>query len=259
MEISSEYLNQATLLNQEGTSFVTVSITKIKGSAPQDIGAKMIVTKKGLNFGTVGGGKVEAHCIKYAKNLLLKPSVKAISMKWNLQKDIGMTCGGEVSFLFEVLRPASSWQIVIFGAGHISQELSRLLLRLNCHLTVVDNRQQWLDKIPNHTRLKKIYKTEMAEALSLVDAKSYVALMTMGHSYDVPILYEALKKYHFPYLAVIGSALKRKKIQTELQEKGLSETVIAKMICPIGEKIGSNQPAEIAISITAQLLKHRDF
>ncbi|MBE8221993.1 MAG: xanthine dehydrogenase accessory protein XdhC [Bdellovibrionales bacterium] len=259
MEINSKYLNQAMLLNQNGVKFVTVSITSIKGSAPQDIGAKMIVTKKGLDFGTVGGGKVEAHCINYAKDLLLKDSVKSISTTWNLQKDIGMTCGGEVSFFFEVLRPVSPWQIVIFGAGHISQELSRLLLRLDCNLTVVDNRKEWLEKIPNNQKLTKIYKKEMSEALDVIDDKSYIALMTMGHSYDVPIIYEALKNYNFPYLAVIGSASKKIKIKSELKDKGLSDLLISKMICPIGEKIGSNHPAEIAVSVTAQLLKYRNI
>ena len=79
-------------------SFVIITITSIKGSAPQDLGAKLIFGNNEILYGTVGGGKVEARCIEFANELIANKDSQKISKTWNLQKDIGMTCGGEVSF-----------------------------------------------------------------------------------------------------------------------------------------------------------------
>ncbi len=246
-------------LVDQGESLVVVTLTSLRGSAPQNIGAKIIVGHTGILFGTVGGGKIENHCLKEATRILnLKTYTENLSYTWNLQKDIGMTCGGEVSFLFESFNQTSRWNIAIFGAGHISQELTKTLLTLDCHLTVIDNRKEWLAKLPTHPRLKTIHNEKMEESVSTLEDNTYVALMTMGHAKDVPILYEALSKRDFPYLGVIGSIPKRNTMEKELRELGLSDEKIKSFICPLGEDIGTNALAEIAISITAQLLRYRD-
>jgi xanthine dehydrogenase accessory factor len=82
-------------LTSQGKSFIVVTLVSVTGSAPQDPGAKMLVTSTGIFSGTVGGGKVEARAIKESIELLSKEkSHQPLLMKWNLQKDIGMTCGG---------------------------------------------------------------------------------------------------------------------------------------------------------------------
>ncbi len=252
------YCEKVNTLICEGVDFVVITMTNVRGSSPQDIGAKLILSEDGILFGTVGGGKIENHCIEEGKRLLaLKKYVAPISYTWNLQKDIGMTCGGEVSLLFETHTRESKWNIAIFGAGHISQKLVRTLLTLNCELKVIDNRKEWLDKLPVHPRLTVIYNSEMKEEISKLHDSTFVALMTMGHAKDVPILYEALSTRNFPYLGVIGSKAKRNTMERELKELGLGQELIKSFTCPLGEDIGSNSPAEISISITAQLLKVR--
>lgn len=61
-----------------------------------DRGAKGIVTCSGIEGGTIGGGKIEAAAIDYAQRLLSQGRQHAELVTWNLQTDIGMTCGGEV-------------------------------------------------------------------------------------------------------------------------------------------------------------------
>lgn len=243
-------------LKKHRKDFVVVTISNTRGSAPQDLGARMIVTREGLHFGTIGGGKVENHCLEFASNLL-GSNVTKIAKTWNLQKDIGMTCGGEVSFLFENESSASTWDIAIFGAGHVSQQLTRTLLNLNCKLTVIDNRLEWLEKLPKHSKLRTIHNLNMEKEVKNLSDHTFVASMTMGHAKDVPILKEALKR-NFPFLGVIGSLSKRNAMTKELIEMGVCASDCEKFTCPIGEPIGTNDPAEIAISITAQLLKFRD-
>ena len=119
-------------------------------------------------------------------------------VEWNLQKDVGMTCGGVVRLYFEVYNLAT-WPIVIFGAGHCGQALVRLLLTMQCQLTVIDPRREWLEKLPGGGeaagagggKLRKILaERPMAEYVKDVSTGAFVLLMTMGHATDQPILIE---------------------------------------------------------------------
>ena len=56
-------------LKENNENFVQVTLTNVKGGAPQDIGAKCLVTKDGLVFGTIGGGKVEMKAIAHTQDL----------------------------------------------------------------------------------------------------------------------------------------------------------------------------------------------
>jgi xanthine dehydrogenase accessory factor len=82
--------------------------------------------------------------------------------------------------------------------------------------------------------------------------------MTMGHTFDQPILLEILKTRKFPYTGVIGSEAKAAWMRKEIIEAGLSEEMAQSFFCPLGLPLGNNQPQEIAISIAAQLLQERD-
>lgn len=244
-------------LKTDGVGMVVVTMTHARGDAPQEVGARMIVGKEGILFGTVGGGKIERRCLDVALEMLKAPGpVHPQEFTWNLQKEIGMTCGGEVSMFFEVQRAEEEWIIAIFGAGHISQELTRVLLRLDCHVTVVDSRSEWLDKLPESPRLKKLHTADMAAVVEALPPHAYIASMTMGHSTDLPVLQKALTK-NFPYLGVIGSPTKRLRIEKDLIGLGFSETRVKDFFCPMGESFGNSVPAEIAISVVAQMLKVR--
>lgn len=243
-------------LTADGKSFVVVTLTETRGSAPQDSGAKIVVTKEGLAFGTVGGGKVEAAAIKKAQGILDKNSGSAPeTVTWNLQKDIGMSCGGESTFLFEHYH-ATNWPIVIFGAGHVAQAVTRVLSNLNCQVTCIDPREEWVSKLSG---VKSIVHPNPRELVSTFSPKSFFLSMTMGHAHDVPILHEISKVApDCPYVGVIGSDVKGIKIKRELKELGVSDEFIAKLRVPMGLPIGTNHPYEIAISIAAELLKVRD-
>lgn len=243
-------------LNDKGESFVVVTMTGARGSSPQDPGAKIIVTKAGLYAGTVGGGKVEMAAIKKGQQILdSHTQLPPEHVTWNLQKDIGMSCGGEASFLFEHFM-LTHWPIVIFGAGHIAQALTRLLSKLNCHVTCVDSREEWIAKLDG---VKGIHHPTPKDLVTSFNPKSFFMCMTMGHAHDVPILLEISKHAaDCPYVGVIGSDIKGIKIRKELAEFGVDKNFIEKLRVPMGLPIGTNHPYEIAISIAAELLQVRD-
>jgi xanthine dehydrogenase accessory factor len=234
-----------------------VTLVECLGSAPQDAGARMLVTAAGLHAGTVGGGRVEAKAIAHALSMLEAAQPLPQLVSWTLKGDVGMTCGGSVRFFFEPFRTAV-WRIAIFGAGHIAQALVPLLLKLKCDLTVCDPRREWLEKLPSAPRLRTLALADPAEFVDTLPGGAFVVCMTQGHSTDLPVLRRALEQDRFPFIGVIGSKAKAAVLQRDLVKGGLSEQRAAGFHCPIGLDFGTNDPAEIAISIGAQLLTERD-
>ncbi|MCP4295408.1 MAG: xanthine dehydrogenase accessory protein XdhC [Proteobacteria bacterium] len=253
------YINRLNDLIDENTPVVTVTLVDAKGSTPQDQGSKMLVTTEGLVFGTVGGGKVEKRSIEMAQEML-RPEYEGKTTQfvdWKLQKDVGMTCGGSVKLYFEALN-CSNWEIVIFGAGHVANHLIPILAAMDCNITCIDMRQEWLDKLEDRINLRKIQTDVLESETGFIADNAYVLLMTQGHTFDRPVLQKLLLTKELPFIGVIGSKAKAKTVRMELKENGLDENLIDSFHCPIGLKIGSNHPQEIAISITAQLLQLRD-
>jgi xanthine dehydrogenase accessory factor len=251
------FFETQTALLEEGTPFVVVTVVDTLGSTPQDRGAKMLVTAAGRAFGTVGGGKVEVRAIADAQALLTDETApKTRFVQWSLEKDIGMTCGGIVRVYFEAFNVAR-WKVVVFGAGHVANALIDLLVRLECRVTCIDPREEWLDRLPSSPRLTKIQAADMPSEVAKIAEGSFVVLMTMGHTTDKPILIEILRTRTFPYLGVIGSNAKAKRLRQDVLAAGLDEAATRAFFCPIGLEIGSNHPQEIAISVVAQLLQVR--
>ena len=238
--------------------YVVVTLIDYKGSVPQALGAKAIVTVSGLYDGTVGGGKVEAKAIRQAQEMLaLKDAKACLVLEWNLTRDVGMTCGGVVQFLFEIHRP-QAWNIVVFGAGHVAQELVPMLTKLDCAVTCIDQRQDWLDKIANSDNLKKIQSDKLEDQVKNYNSDCYFVLMTQGHATDLPVLSEILKIHNPRYVGVIGSNTKALTLRTNLKNLDFSQEKIQSFHCPIGLKLGNSTPIEISHSVIAQLLQVRD-
>lgn len=251
------YLSAMEDLHKQEKSFVVITLVHHRGSSPQEVGARAIVSKDGLEFGTVGGGKVENRAIQEAQKML-NEGTPYLFADWNLQKDIGMTCGGVVSYFFELFEYSHPFQIAVFGAGHIAQELVPLLLKLDCKVLCADSRQEWLDKLPSSPRLKKICQENLADLVKGLPDKTYITLMTMGHGSDLPVLIEVMKqRERFSYVGNVGSEQKAKRLRKDLLDAGIPEEKLTQFFCPVGEDFGHNAPITIAFSIIAQILKLR--
>lgn len=234
-----------------------VVLTEAQGSAPQESGAKMLCDEKGLIYGTVGGGKVEAKALETAAELLRNKKSNTF-FEWHLERDVGMTCGGRVKLYFETYG-VSEWQIAIFGAGHVAQALITALINLDCRITCADTRSEWLASLPESPKLRKIHATTPAMEIHSLPETAFVLMMTQGHATDFPVLLECLKREKpFPYVGVIGSKSKRTVLVKDLVASGIDPARAEQFYCPIGLKIGTSKPAEIAVSIVAQLIQVRD-
>jgi len=249
-----EALNE---LAESGAPFVSVTVVDTMGSTPQDRGAKMLVTSEGRVHGTVGGGKIEARCIDEARQMLADETApKTRFHQWSLEKDIGMTCGGIVRVYFEAFN-VTRWNIVIFGAGHVAHAVIDTLSRLDCRITCIDPREEWLARVPPSPRVRTVLAADMPSQVAAIPEGSFVLLMTMGHTTDKPILLEILRTRTFPYLGIIGSNAKAKRLRQDVIDAGMPAEQTKAFLCPVGLELGSNHPHEIAVSIAAQMLQVR--
>jgi len=250
---------QAVRLHDEGTAFCIVTIVAARGSIPQEIGARAIFGTSGLISGTIGGGRIEVCAGDRCRELLASSSAPRLRLDCvNLTKDIGMTCAGEMTLLYEVHRPDFEWNVVIFGAGHVSQKLCRLALELDCRISCIDTRKEWLDRLPDHSRLQRFEVADFAEGIKWIPPRAFILVLTMGHTTDLPVL-RAIAQHRLnpAFIGTLGSASKAAILRRELDEAGVPEDFIQSIHCPIGDRIGNNTPPEIAVSVLAQMLRVR--
>lgn len=263
--LDRSFIRQLDSLQQQGVAFCIATIVDARGSIPQITGARAIFTHDGLAHGTVGGGTLESACQKKALELLEGDRIagdKAVSthfQRYNLQKDLGMTCGGELALFYEVHRPELAWNIVVFGAGHVAQTLCRFLVELDCRVVCVDTRAEWLGRLPRSDKLEACRVADYCDGIDRIVPGADVILMTMGHGSDMPIL-RAIEKRSLTiaHLGVIGSDAKSGVVRRQLAADGLPREFIDRIVCPLGDKLGDNTPAQVAVGIVSQLLRLRN-
>ena len=127
-------------LAENGTPFVLLTVTDVKGSTPRGVGAKMLVLGDGTTVETIGGGLLERRAIADAQDHLASGKSRAETYQLNAQGDraLGGLCGGEVTVFFEPHMPGRA--LLIIGAGHVGQKLCSCASLLDYRVVVVDPR-----------------------------------------------------------------------------------------------------------------------
>ena len=128
----------------------------------------------------------------------------------------------------------------------------------DCQVTCIDSRNDWIEKLPANPKLRKRCLPEPKSIVPELASNTFFVLMSKGHATDLPVLAEILRSRTPPYVGVIGSAQKASVLRRDLKQLGFAEDRIDSFRCPIGLPLGNNTPAEIAISVAAQLIQVRD-
>ncbi|NLW79563.1 MAG: XdhC family protein [Ruminococcaceae bacterium] len=146
---------------------------------------------------------------------------------------------------------------VLFGGGHISQELLPLLAHLGFNCVVFDDRPDFVtEALFPAAQARILGDFEDIDRNITLTPNDYVIIMTRGHAGDYSVQRQALRQPH-AYVGVIGSRSKIASVSKRLLEAGVSQAAIDAVYTPIGLSIGAKSPAEIAISIAAQLIQVR--
>lgn len=163
---------------------------------------------------------------------------------------------GEKRFLVEPVCPRGT--VYIFGAGHVSQKLAQLTTMVDFRTIILDDRSEFA----NRERFAAADEIFLLESFELafknlnIDTDSYIVIVTRGHAHDKTVLAQALRT-KARYIGMIGSLRKRDTIYRALLADGFLETDLKRVFSPIGLAIQAETPEEIAVSITAELIRIR--
>ena len=245
----NDWLEALSELRRRGEAAVLITLLAARGSTPREAGVKMVVTAD-ASFGTIGGGNLEYQSVRRARTLLA--AAGPVVAEFPLGPALGQCCGGHASVVFEPVRPPA-WHIALYGAGHVGRALASLLGTLECRVTWIDAREA---AFPCGLPANTTATAELAPAK--LPAGTFVLVMTHDHALDFELVRQALPRADLPFVGVIGSDTKRARFVSRLAKAGVAGEAIGRLACPIGlPGIGGKAPAEIAISVAAQLMQLR--
>ena len=148
-------------------------------------------------------------------------------------------------------------RIVIFGAGHVGVEIAKVAAGVDFHVVVCDDREEFAnaERIPwAHEVWVEDFRT-VFDRLTF-DEDDYLLATTRGHNFDAFVI-EHIADSPARYVGMLGSKRKRAVIFRALEAAGVPEEVLGRVKTPIGLDIGADTPAEIAVSVVAELVKVR--
>jgi len=249
---------------------VIVTLATVRGHAPRNGGAKMVVSPDAV-YGTVGGGNLEQTAIEQARRMLAdgsaEPELLTLTLSDKAVTEYGVQCcGGEVTMLLEPIRVTPT--VAVFGLGHVGLELARILARHELDLVLVDSRAEMLTEerigAPGEhgplgdavARVRVVHAPVPETALADLAPGAHVLVMTHDHVEDLAIVDQALRSPGLGSVGLIGSASKWARFRKKLHELGQTDEDLARVTTPIGiPEVSGKQPAVIAVSVAARILQ----
>ncbi len=148
--------------------------------------------------------------------------------------------------------------VYLFGAGHVGRELTHILSLADFRVVVWDERPHAADKaaLPDAAAVLCGPYSAAMEKLPPITPEDYVVVMTPGHQADYTVLEQVLQT-PARYIGCIGSRKKVAATRERLLEAGFTAAEIHRVCAPIGLPIGGKTPAEVAISVAAQMIACR--
>ena len=254
----SKWFDAVQHCEQSGEAYVIATVLGAAGSTPRDQGSKMVITAN-HEFDTLGGGHLEFKVMHKARELIAANEVGNRVEHFPLGASLGQCCGGSVTVLLESF-VQKGMHLTVFGAGHVAKSLMKILGDLPGKVNWVDNRENMFPEAENLPANVNVHLME--DPVAMIDTlpmNSQILVLTHNHQLDYQLVEAALKKGAFSFVGCIGSDTKAQRFQMRLQHKGFSEAQIAQMICPVGElDIPGKLPMQVAVSMSAQLIKHLD-
>jgi xanthine dehydrogenase accessory factor len=271
-----ELYRQAISLLDGGQHVALVTVAAATGSTPGKPGFKMLVYDGGKSIaGTVGGGLIEAKMIDEAARMLDRPARRTFRFELaGAADDEKGICGGSIELVIETLDATAlpllaeraraaeesltrSPMVILCGAGHVSYYIARYARGVHFRVTVCDDRSEYANpqRFPDVDEIV-VEEVERTFDRIQIDDRSYIVIVTRGHTYDTVTLEQALKT-PARYIGMIGSKRKTLTILEKLRARGVPQEQLDRVYSPIGLSIGAVTPEEIALSVVCELVKIR--
>jgi xanthine dehydrogenase accessory factor len=217
----------------------------------------MLVRDDGSTLGSVGGGCVEAEVWAAAQDVLReeKSRIMTFDLTEDSMAESGLICGGKLEIFIEPILPTP--KMLIFGAGHISTQLSKIATVAGFKTTIVDNRPVYANA-ERFPEAEAIYSESFEAAFDKLvpNDNTYVVIVTRGHQEDENVLRWAVQT-NARYIGMIGSKRKVRTIFQNLEKEGIPRERLDRVCAPVGLDIGAVLPEEIAVAIVAETIHYR--
>lgn len=242
---------------QKGIPVILITVVSKKGDGPVEIGKKMLLSSDGGAYGTVGGGALEYEAIEMGKVLLKEKRSHLERYVLNEGKiveeatTLPMACGGVVELFYDYI---GSNQVIIFGGGHVGKALVHILKTLNFDITIIDEREGMLDDLEGAHRRFTMEYIDYLEQEGIQEG-SYVLICSPSHKFDFVIMHHILSKQYKPkYIGMLCSKVKLADFLKRTYDAFGDEVDLSNFYSPLGLDTGGGSPAEIAVSIAAEML-----
>ncbi|MES1257705.1 MAG: XdhC/CoxI family protein [Acidobacteriota bacterium] len=240
-----------------GQKCALATIVEVKGSIPSFQTAKLLVREDGSLVGTIGGGCVEAEVWNAAREVIEtgKPRNMNFSLGQDAAYDNGLICGGQLQVFVECIEPQPA--ALIFGGGHISKSLAKVLDLAGFRVSVIDNREAYAnaERFPEAAAVHAGEYEDVFPRLAVNDS-TFIVIVTRGHRDDMRVLRWAIDT-RARYISMIGSRRKTFSVVKELEKEGIQRSAFDRVYAPMGLEIGAVSPEEIAISVGAEMIAMR--
>jgi xanthine dehydrogenase accessory factor len=252
MDEPHEIIGIANRWLSEGRRICLATIIRREGSAPREVGAKMVMSSDGKTAGTIGGGGAEKLILDRMAEALLsgKPAVVDFDLSGD-SEDLDAMCGGDISVFIEPMGVAR--RLFVIGAGHIGVALARLARDSGFAVTLVDDREDYLAASGLDDSIYRVCASPRDHKNLDIDGSSFVVVCTRGHKLDKEWL-GSLVSLEPRYIGMLGSRRKAESIFENLRADGVPGRLIDRVRTPVGLDIGALTPMEIAVSIAAELI-----
>lgn len=239
----------------EDMDIFSILLQKVHHYQPTDI---ITIVNTPKEQATNLGKMLTISCGNEPDGMLVDPKFTALvvhkikTTDWQKPNLIELEYDGHYRLFWDRLSTRKS--ALVLGAGHISQPVVEMLYLIGYAVTVVDDRPDFANRI-SFPNAEKVICESFGTALNKIDNKGYSAIIivTRGHRYDLECL-RAVLHYPVSYLGMIGSRRRVNGIINKLTEEGVSKEFLSHLRAPIGLDLGAQTPAEIALSIVAELL-----
>ncbi len=252
-----DVFDELTRLRNDGQKCALATIVQVRGSIPSFESAKLLVREDGSMVGTIGGGCVEAEVWNAAREVIAteKPRHMSFNLGQDAAYDNGLICGGQLDVFVECISPQPA--AMIFGGGHISKSLAKVLDLAGFRVSVIDDREAFAnrERFPEAAEVHAEDYEAVFPKLN-VNESTYIVIVTRGHRDDMRVLKWAVTT-RARYISMIGSKRKVISVIKELEKEGTPKEAFERVYAPMGFEIGAITPEEIAISVGAEMVAMR--
>jgi xanthine dehydrogenase accessory factor len=234
-----------------GQRAALATVVRAAGSTPQIAGARMLLRADGSTVGTVGGGAIEQDVLEALARC--REGAPAHVLKRELGHDLGMCCGGNMEVFVEPIEGEP--RLWLFGAGHVHCALAPIARSIGFDVRVVDEREE----LNTPERFAGVQR-ELIDPASYLkrttfDQRDWVSIATHDHALDEQVL-EAALGLAPRYIGLVGSKRKVfRLLERIVQRRGPQD--LERLYAPVGLALEALEPAEIAVSIAAELIALR--